>query len=97
MTEAPGWREPTRNIFQTSVCSLTGSKVSSNGNSKIEYIEDFAASNDEAASAIQISCKNHKLTNKDDAQTDEEVLDTGDKHAHHDTPDLKATHQKSSI
>jgi hypothetical protein len=106
--ETPGWREQTRNIFQTSVCSLTGSKVSSNGNSKIEYIEDFAASNHEA-SGIHIS-KNQgingicpsdeyalmgKFTNKDD---DEEVVETGEKNPYNDTPDLKVPqNQKSSI
>lgn len=107
--ETPGWREQTRNIFQTSVCSLTGSKVSSNGNSKIEYIEDFAASNHEA-SGIHINSKNQgfngicpsdeyalmgKFTNKDD---DEEVVETGEKNPYNDTPDLKVPqNQKSSI
>lgn len=117
LIETPGWREQTRNIFQTSVCSLTGSKVSSHGNSKIEYIEDFAASSHEPQ-AIRLSGRHHVLNgmaqaddypllgkfnndqfpSKDDAQTDEEGLEPGEKHAHHDTPDLKGTqNQKSSI
>ena len=87
--------------------------MSSNGNSKIEYIEDFAASNVEA-SAINISGKNQsringlgddyglmgKFTNdnRDDVQTDEEVIVAGEKNPIIDTPDLKGTqNQKSSI
>lgn len=40
------------------MCSGTDSKVSSNGNSKIEYIEDFADSTNREASEIQINGKN---------------------------------------
>jgi len=40
------------------VCSDTDSKVSSNGNSKIEYIEDFADCTNREASEIQINGKN---------------------------------------
>lgn len=112
MVEAPGWREQARNIFQTSVCSLTGSKVSSNANSKIEYIEDFAEAQNESE-RIHISAKNQrfngfaqsdeygymgKFADKEGTQTDEEVVETGDKNAYHDTPDLKVNQaQKSSI
>lgn len=109
LIETPGWRDQTRNIFQTSVCSLTGSKVSSNGNSKIEYIEDFAASNVEAP-GIHMNSKNQRFNGMvqsddytpmgkvDDANTDEEVVETGEKNAYNDTPDIKITqNQKSSL